>query len=648
MKGENSKIFKKIIRQRRAISSNFLENGSFNDTEDDKNKSKISQKCFHRKTTSSYFYGSYLSSNLIELLSNLNVDELTNKNDNTYDDNSLHKKNKDKDKQFINSVNFFDSNINQENNSDVYYNVSFHSYELDNSNIDNNNNAQKNEEKKTEKELSKKNEENKYINNEKNLLSFKNNLKYIKDKEERATKSYLLALGLANNQNKKEEKEPYLPTTSIIEEEKSDLIESKSEFSNKKRSIKNNYYFGDASKSNHYDCNVNKMHYIKKDNKTKIKENSNNNDNDIDNIKRVEKEKEKGHFINVNRNYNIGKRNENSIKEEKSSLKMPFSSALNEIISKKNIKEQNKRKYLKENKTILLNSFFMTFKNKNNIKNDIIDNKNITDKRNYFKKTENSNIQEKNNSRIEGIFPYFQKRKIKMENSYISNLIKKRFNTENNEQNQKSINKSNNLKNKEKKYSFIHRSEKRNIKYNNLNNSFNSYLSNNKTNTVIQNGNKLIKSTRPIISKIEYKLRSKIPHLRQKIIDKKGKNKNNYNYINNYSFGKNNNNISKRVNIPHKKNYSFTKDKIFFKEKDNNIDSMKQIKTINKALAFIRIQRMNSKKISSTKSKNSKNKNSYSSSFNRATRSNSKSSRSKENKVLLNKKNHRLSYSISS
>jgi hypothetical protein len=31
-------------------------------------------------------------------------------------------------------------------------------------------------------------------------------------------------LGLANNQNKKEEKEPYLPTTSIIEEEKSDLI----------------------------------------------------------------------------------------------------------------------------------------------------------------------------------------------------------------------------------------------------------------------------------------------------------------------------------------------------------------------------------------------------------------------------------------
>ena len=644
MKGENSKIFKKLIRQRRAISSNILENGSFNDTEDDKNKSKNSLKCFHRKTSSSYFYGSYLSSNINELLNNLNVDELTNKNDNTYADNSLHKKYKDKDKQFIISVNYFDSNINHENNSEVIYNVSFHSYELDNSNINNNNCAQKNEEKKTENELLKKNKENKYINNENSLLSFKNNLKYIKDQEERATKSYLLALGSTNNQTKKEEKEPYLPTTSIIEEEKSDLVESKSEFSNKKRNIINSYFFGEASKFNHYDCNANKMHCIKKDNKTKIKENSNKNGNDIDNIKRDEKEKLL--FINVNRNYNIGKRNENSIKDEKSSLKMSF--ALKDIISKKNKKEENKRKYLKENKTILLNSFFMTFKSKNIIKNDIINNMNITKKKNYNKKKENINIKKKKNSRMEGIFPYFQKRKMKMENSYISKLIKKRFNTENNEQNQKSINKNNNLKNKDKKYCFIHRSEKRNIKYSNLNSSINSYLSNNKANTMIKNENELIKSSRPIISKIEYKLRSKIPHLRQKIIDKNGNNKNNYNYINNYSFWKNNNNISKRVNIPHKKNYSFTKDKIIFNEKDNNTYSKKQIKAINKALSFIRIQRMNSKKLSKTKSKNSKNKNSNSSSFNLATRSNSKSSRSKENKVLLNKKNHRLSYSISS
>ena len=68
---------------------------------------------------------------------------------------------------------------------------------------------------------------------------------------------------------------------------------------------------------------------------------------------------------------------------------------------------------------------------------------------------------------------------------------------------------------------------------------------------------------------------------------------------------------------------------------------MKQIKTINEALALIRMVRINSKKKTKTNSKNSKNKHSNSSSFNGATRSNtkSKSSRSKENKVIFNKAN---------
>ena len=47
---------------------------------------------------------------------------------------------------------------------------------------------------------------------------------------------------------------------------------------------------------------------------------------DIDNIKR--NEKEKGLFINVNMNNNIGKRNENNIKGEKSGFIMSF--ALND------------------------------------------------------------------------------------------------------------------------------------------------------------------------------------------------------------------------------------------------------------------------------------------------------------------------------
>ena len=58
----------------------------------------------------------------------------------------MHKK--EKEKQFINSVNFIDSNINPENNSEDIFNVSFHLYELDNRNIYNNNNlTKKNEEK---------------------------------------------------------------------------------------------------------------------------------------------------------------------------------------------------------------------------------------------------------------------------------------------------------------------------------------------------------------------------------------------------------------------------------------------------------------------------------------------------------------------
>ena len=63
MKGENINILKKSIRQRRAISSGLYENGIYNYSEEEKNKSKNSIKSFHRKTTSSYFCGSYLSSN---------------------------------------------------------------------------------------------------------------------------------------------------------------------------------------------------------------------------------------------------------------------------------------------------------------------------------------------------------------------------------------------------------------------------------------------------------------------------------------------------------------------------------------------------------------------------------------------------------
>ena len=663
MQDKNIKRFKKLIRKRRAISSNMWENGSINDSEEDKNKSKNSVKSYHRKTTSFYFYGSYLSSNLEnDLLNNLNIDEV-------YNGQNVDESKKENEKKFINSINNLNQNTNQDNNYEPIYNVSFHSYELDNSNSKSNtnspiikkdknqndcinniengnniictNNTDENENGKNNILLNEK--ENNKFNSEKSFLSFKNNLKYIKDKEERATQSYLLALGMTTKQNKKEEKEQYLPTSSVIEEEKSDLIESKSEFSNKKRNIKNNYCFDDSLNINY---NLNKVCFIKKDNKLKIKNISENNNYNNDNIicngkdNENEKEKEKEMFINVNRNKkkDFGKRNENSFKDEKLSLKMSI--ALNEIINRNNKKEENKRKYLKKNKTILLNSFFnLTYKGRSNKINDIIYNdEKIINNKDSFKKTENNNIQEKKKNKEEKIFPYFQKRKT--DYSYISNLFKKRFNTENSDP--KRTFKNNILKNKENS-NIIQRSENRIIKYNNLNNSINSNINNKNSNTFIKEEKTVIKSSRPLITKIEYKLRSKIPHLRQKIIEKKEiSNKNSD--INNYKINKiktaYKNYPTKIVNIPHKKHYSFTKDKIFFSGKDDyNKDSLKQIKTINEALALIRMVRINSKKKAKIISKNNKNKNSNSSSFNGATRSNSKSSRSKENKIIFNKAN---------
>ena len=108
---------------------------------------------------------------------------------------------------------------NKENNLDELFDVSFHSYESSNEEE----NIKLNKEEKLKEKL----KQNKIKTN---FVSFKNNLKNIKDKEERATKSYLLALGMTKNQNRNEQ---YIPTVSVIEEEKSDVIDSKSEFSRK-------------------------------------------------------------------------------------------------------------------------------------------------------------------------------------------------------------------------------------------------------------------------------------------------------------------------------------------------------------------------------------------------------------------------------
>ena len=381
MKDRTINTLRKNKRQRRAISS-FTSNNenNFNALEDERSKSKNSVKCYHRKTTSSYFYGSYLSSNLEDdLLNNLNIDEINNKY-------NIHESSY---KRMVrNSCNIYDKGNNV---LEQFSNSSFHSFECDNNNnvnnnnnINNNNNneseikqdmnAQKDNEfiiikelvdTKNENDKNKKNKEveKNYNNSEKGFFPLKNNLKYIKDKDERATNSYLLALGLTSKQNKKEDKEQYLPTSSIIEEEKSDLIESRSEFSNKKNVLKDKKNFEIKTSTLGRKGTRQVLKFDEKDRKKTL-----------------------------------------SNDKEKEQLNLKVSVTLNEIISKNNIKRENKRKYLKKNKAIILNSFFNTTEKNNKLENRI----EITDKNNlYIKKTDNNNDKEKLNMR----FTYFEKKK---------------------------------------------------------------------------------------------------------------------------------------------------------------------------------------------------------------------------------------------
>lgn len=662
MTEENKKILKKAIRQRRAISSNLWENGSYNESEEERNKSKNSVKSFHRKTTTSYFYGSYLSSNLEnDLYNNLNIDEIINdkKNDDSMTNNQY---SKEKNTSL---------NSNKEDNFEVINNVSFHSYELDSNH---NSTPEKIEENSNENMINGNIKNGQNIINKDNInieekdnkcivdksfVPFKNHLKYIIDKEERATKSYLLALGMTTNQNKNNEKEQYLPTASVIEEEKSDLIDSKSEFSNRKKSTKKNFYLEDSLN------NTKNLIIAKKENKPNIKKNldeknkdkkSDINDNENGCIKN--KNNTDANINGNNSNYLLGKKDENSMNgNQKFNNKM--SDALKEIISKNHKKEENKRKYLKKNKIILLNSFFnMTYKGKLNEMD--INNETKENNKTVFKKTENNNQEGKASCKIkiEKKFPFLEKRK-KLDNFIISNMIKKRYNTENNNENIIKNNHNTTMQNKINS-KFILNSDKKNMIFNNLNNSINSNLNSNPTSnltsnlntqnsnnkTFIMNDNK-IRTKKAVITKIEYRPRSKIPHLRQKIIDKKEMINNNINSVTiTKNKALNKKYLSKIMNIPHKKTHSFTKDKIFLNEKENiSLQSMKQMKTINKAFNLIRIGRLNSKNKNNTLSKkstnsiNNKNKHSNSSSFTGATRSNSKSSRSKDKKIVVNKAN---------
>ena len=277
--------------QKRSISSNEKNIKKIEIKEKEKDDNINSKKGFHhRKRTSSYFLGSYLPDlNFIE-----NNFQMTNENENIND--------KEEENSIINNGLIYNlANIDNLNE----LSLSFPSYEENNDNSG----AIKNENNEKTKNINVNNNNildiaKKSENSSKSFITFKNSLKYLKDIDERATPSYQLAL----QADKKGGKNNYLASSNIIEEEKSSMIESKSEFSNKKDLFK-----------------------LEKEKTEKEKIQNEHADYFTD--------------LNINNNWKLENKNEMAL-------------ALNEIIIKNNKKEEERKNYLSKNKKVLLNTFF--------------------------------------------------------------------------------------------------------------------------------------------------------------------------------------------------------------------------------------------------------------------------------------------------
>ena len=282
--------------QKRSISSSQKKDKKIEISEKETDDNINLKKGYHhRKRTSSYFLGSYIPDlNFIE-----NNFQMTNEKENI--------NHKEEENNKVNNGLIYNL-VNTDNLNEL--SLSFPSYE------ENSNNGEiiKNENKEKTKNI---NENNDIIldiaknseNSSKSFITFKNSLKYLKDKDERTTPSYQLALQADKNGGKNN----YLSSSNIIEEEKSSMIESKSEFSNKK---------------------------------------------DLFNLDREKIEKDKiqkepsNFFTNLKINNNLNFYNGKS--ENKNEMVL----ALNEIIIKNNKKEEERKNYLLKNKKVLLNTFF--------------------------------------------------------------------------------------------------------------------------------------------------------------------------------------------------------------------------------------------------------------------------------------------------
>ena len=254
-----------------------------------KHKENLAQrknrKSFHRKTSSQIFSCDELLNFDNNIASNYNS-ERPQKNRGLSKDITT-----EKDTNF-DMLNFIDQNINSSFNS---------IHIIDDENDEVSSSVIIKEEKK---------DNNKTISSNKSFIPLVNTLKFVKEKEENATESYLLALGLDKNPNKKID----YNVGSVIEEEKSDMLISESDFSSKKKIL---------SKFN------------------------NDNTQKLDDVN-----------INLNailfKNVKSSRENESSRTSHNSKLSL----TINEMIKRKAEKEKNHRNQLTNNKKYLLNTFY--------------------------------------------------------------------------------------------------------------------------------------------------------------------------------------------------------------------------------------------------------------------------------------------------
>ena len=556
---KNNEIKSKKIRSTSALSKEHLNQSEKENTNIENNNntnSNYKKGLHHRKRTSSYFLGSYIpSSNILESNQENDDDDINinlNINNNLY--NNLNENSKDKDVETSNEIKnkLIYNLINNDSNNNI--SLSFPSYDESNTNNSITIKPQNSSNKKSNNNKNNNKNENYNRNNIyyemakdaenssscKSFISFKNSLKYIKDKDERTTPSYLLAL----QTDKKNGNNNYVTSSNIIEEEKSSMLESRSEYSNKKE------IFHFEKKKLQENTNE-KNNYILEDINGNNKDNNNN--KDIEDNKDVI-----GNNMNLNNykdKYGMKKQisDNNSIQDESNKI----SSALNEIIIKNNKKEENRRKYLTKNKMTLLNTFF-TMSKTLQMNEDKINNKikieNYKDYKDVKDKGINKIIDKKENNNVN----YYMKRK------YVNKFLKNSFpnkrvvdphiNLEGQYLNSMN-NLNNNMKLNESKRCTI------NSQFNQDNNTNNDEVDANIT--LKKNINKI-----PHLSNVKKKFQKKLMNdSASNIIDtpfRKLK-----------ALTSNNNSSSRKNSLKKEKN-------------DRNFQTLKRLENLNKALSFIR------------------------------------------------------------